>query len=90
MENEEKKSLESLKKFFFVIVSVVEELAIWAITLVALVFVNIELLGVDAMGTQESENDALAALFALIACVVCMGSIFLGGWTYEKLENKYC
>lgn len=85
-----RKSLKSLKKFFFAIVSVLEVLIICAVTFIGAAFMNISVLGVDVMGTQESENDALAALFAFIAFAICIFGFFLGFWTYEKLEEKYC
>ena len=85
-----RKSLKSLKKFFFAIVSVLEVLIICAVTFTGTAFMNIIVLGVDAMGTQESANDGLAVLFVFIAFAICIFGLFLGFWTYEKLEEKYC
>ena len=89
-----RKSLKSLKKFFFIIVSVMEVVFICAVTFCVAAYINIVVLDTTPVMIspygEESENDIIAVFVAFIACVVMFGSIFLGMITYEKLKDKYC
>ncbi len=88
MEQKEK-SLKSLKKFFFAIVSVVEVGLIWLIAWILAAFINFRVLGIDGENVS-TDNEMISVFVGLFFMAVMSGAVFLGYKTYEKLEEKYC